>query len=151
MLCDFEATHSGSSTPLPMDSGSTIVIPPPGVKMTDSMVHILYLLSSLRSWQEKLSKVPTHAFVEPPSSETQVSISVDLPSTISSSTTSNDVYVNLLSQDDAPGTIATSCSLLSSNPLIFHSDEDIMEALTTLDYPWDDMHHHAYFIPYLRT
>ena len=29
----------------------------------------------------------------------------------------------------------------------FHNDEDILEALTTSKYPWDDMHHHLFFLP----
>ena len=29
----------------------------------------------------------------------------------------------------------------------FHNDEEIREALTTLEYPWDDMHHHSFFLP----
>jgi len=45
-----------------------------------------------------------------------MSTSVDFPSTSWSSTSSNDVYVNLLSQDDEPGTATTSCSQSSSVP-----------------------------------
>jgi len=26
-----------------------------------------------------------------------------------------------------------------------------MEAMSTPDYPWDDMHHRAYFLPYLES
>lgn len=29
----------------------------------------------------------------------------------------------------------------------FHSNEDILEAMITPNYPWDDMHHHSYFLP----
>ena len=29
----------------------------------------------------------------------------------------------------------------------FYSDEEILEALTAPDYPWDDMHHRSYFLP----
>ena len=29
----------------------------------------------------------------------------------------------------------------------FHNDEDILEALTASEYPWDDMHHHSFFLP----
>lgn len=92
-----------------------------------------------------------HASIKPLLVESQVSTSIDLPSTSLSSTISDDVYVNLVSQDDAPSTTATSCSHLSSHPPIFDSDEDIMEATTTLDYPWDDMHRRAYFLLYLES
>jgi hypothetical protein len=29
----------------------------------------------------------------------------------------------------------------------FHYDEDILEELNTLDYPWDALHHRALFFP----
>ena len=29
----------------------------------------------------------------------------------------------------------------------FHSDDDLLEALTAPDYPWDDMHHRSFFLP----
>ena len=29
----------------------------------------------------------------------------------------------------------------------FKNDEEILEAISTLEYPWDDMHHHSFFIP----
>ena len=28
----------------------------------------------------------------------------------------------------------------------FSNDEEILDALTTLEYPWDDMHHHLFFL-----
>ena len=28
----------------------------------------------------------------------------------------------------------------------FNNDEEILEALTTLEYPWDDMHHRLFFL-----
>ena len=36
--------------------------------------------------------------------------------------------------------------LSSSIPPIFHSNEVIMEAMITPNYPWDDMHHYVYFL-----
>jgi hypothetical protein len=33
--------------------------------------------------------------------------------------------------------------------LVFPSDEAIMEAMTSLDKPWDDLHHRSYFLPEL--
>ena len=29
----------------------------------------------------------------------------------------------------------------------FHNDEEILEALTTPEYSWDDMHHRSFFLP----
>ena len=29
----------------------------------------------------------------------------------------------------------------------FSNDEEILEALATPEYPWDDMHHHSFFLP----
>ena len=29
----------------------------------------------------------------------------------------------------------------------FHNDEEILESLTTMEYPWDDMHHRSFFLP----
>ena len=29
----------------------------------------------------------------------------------------------------------------------FSNDEEILEALTALEYPWEDMHHHSFFLP----
>ena len=63
-----------------------------------------------------------------------------------------------------PPSLDTMCSYMMSSsidPLIsttndgpldlslhcFHNDEDILETLTTLEYPWDDMHHHSFFLP----
>jgi len=97
----------------------------------------------------KLSEVFMHTSIEPFSKESQVSTSVDPPSINSSSIISNDAYENLISHVDAPGNTITSCSLYLSCLPISHFDEDIMEAMTTLDYPWNDMHYHVYFLPYL--
>ena len=30
----------------------------------------------------------------------------------------------------------------------FQSDDEILEALTNIEFMWDDMHHHAYFLPH---
>ena len=29
----------------------------------------------------------------------------------------------------------------------FHNDEEILESLTALEYPWDNMHHRLFFLP----
>lgn len=58
-----------------------------------------------------------------------------------------DVHVNLVSHEDASSSSSSSCGPSSSYPSIFHSDEDITKAMATSNYPWDDMHHPAYFLP----
>jgi hypothetical protein len=47
----------------------------------------------------------------------------------------------------AQGSLANTNSL----NLVFPSDEAILEALTDLDRPWDDLHHKSYFLPELRS
>ena len=42
-------------------------------------------------------------------------------------------------------------SMIPEGPLdlshrCFCNDEDILEALTALEYPWDNMHHHSFFL-----
>lgn len=37
---------------------------------------------------------------------------------------------------------------MGSSSLVFHYDEEILEALNAPDYPWDDMHHRSYFSPH---
>ena len=56
-------------------------------------------------------------------------------------------YVNLISHEDASGSSSPSFGASSSSPPIFHYNEDIMEVIMTPNYPWDDMHHHVYFLP----
>jgi hypothetical protein len=43
-------------------------------------------------------------------------------------------------------------SLIDTNSLdlVFPSDEAIIEAMTSPDKPWDDLHHRSYFLPELR-
>ena len=40
--------------------------------------------------------------------------------------------------NDGPSDLSLRC---------FNNDEEILEALTTLEYPWDDMHHRLFFLP----
>lgn len=42
----------------------------------------------------------------------------------------------------------TPFSHICFNDSLFHFDEDILESMTTLEYPWDDMHHSSYLIPH---
>jgi hypothetical protein len=43
-------------------------------------------------------------------------------------------------------------SLTTHEPLdlVFPSDEDILEEMTGMDIPWDDLHHRSYILPKLR-
>jgi hypothetical protein len=43
------------------------------------------------------------------------------------------------------------CSLANTNSLdlVFPSDEAVIEAMTSLDKPWDDLHHKYFFLPEL--
>lgn len=122
---EYEATHSRSSTPLPMDFGTTsqpehgnsdpsIMIPSLDVEMMDTTCPILYLSSSLSSSPANLPKVVACISIKPFSIESEVSTSVDPLSTSSSSTILDDVYVNLIPQVDAPGNATASCIQNSS-------------------------------------
>ena len=85
-LREYEVTHSGTHTPLSIDSGTTskseqgdsgptIVIPPPNVEMIDTTGHILYLSSSLSSSQANLSEVSVCTSLNPLSIKSHVSTS----------------------------------------------------------------------------
>ena len=54
------------------------------------------------------------------------------------------IYMMSSSIDSLVSTITNDPSDLSL--LCFHNDEEILEALTTLKYPWDDMHHRLFFL-----
>ena len=45
----------------------------------------------------------------------------------------------------AQGSLASTDSL----DLVLPSDEAVIEAMTSLDKPWDDLHHRSYFLPEL--
>ena len=42
------------------------------------------------------------------------------------------------SSNDSPSDLSLHC---------FSNNEEKLEALTTLEYRWDDMHHHSFFLP----
>lgn len=123
------------------------MIPPLDVKMMNNSTPILYLSSSMGSIYWDSLDVSYCDFVEPSSMNTLVSTFVDVTSTSHPSPLVDDAYVNLVSQADALSIYSSSCGLSSYHPPIFHFDEDINEAINTLDYPWYDMYHHAYFLP----
>lgn len=116
--------------------------------MRDSSDPILYLSSFMRLFPGNSPNVSFHASIEPSSSSTLVSTSLHIPSTSHVYPTFENAYVNLVSHEETSGFSFPSCGLSSSSLPIFHSDEDIMEAMTTPNYPWDDMHHCAYFLPH---
>lgn len=101
----------------------------------------------MRSLLENSLYISSHDSVEPPLVDTSVSTSVDVPPTCHISLSRDYAYVNLVSHEDALGSSSSSCGLYCSSLPIFHSDEEIMEAMTTPNFPWDDMHHHMYFLP----
>jgi len=86
-------------------------------------------------------------YVEPSSTNTRVSTLVDISSTCHMYPNLDNEYVNLISHEDASGSSSPSFGASSSSPPIFHYNEDIMEVIMTPNYPWDDMHHHVYFLP----
>ena len=55
------------------------------------------------------------------------------------------IYMMSSSTDPLISTITDEPSDLSLR--CFRNDEDILEALTALEYPWDDMHHRSFFLP----
>ena len=133
----FKAAHDkipshlvASSTPVgPKDLSTPIHIPPPVVETIEHSSTIFYLSSSLRDDPSTL--LPTN---------TLGSTSVDLGSV-------DVAHMSPFPQDDLSGIATSSGDPPSSSLPIFQSDEDIMEAMTHPDFPWDDMHHHAYFLP----
>ena len=50
---------------------------------------------------------------------------------------SNSTDPLISSSTDGPSDLSLRC---------FNNDEEILEALTDLKYPWDDMHHHSFFL-----
>ena len=114
VLHELALAHSESTSPLPTDSCPTTtsehevsqtpdVIPPPDVEMTDSTAPILYLLSSMRWMPWNSLDVSYCDFIEPSSTNTDVSTSIDIPSTSHMSPNLDDVYVNLVSYENASG------------------------------------------------
>ena len=55
------------------------------------------------------------------------------------------IYMMSSSIDPLVSTIIDGPSDLSL--CCFCNDEEILEALTTLEYPWDDMHHRSFLLP----
>ena len=55
------------------------------------------------------------------------------------------IYMMSSSTDPLVSTTNDGPSYLSLH--FFRNYEEILEALTTLEYPWDDMHHRSFFLP----
>jgi len=123
------------------------MILPPNVDMKNSSTLILYLSSSMGSIYWDSLGVSYCDSVEPYLVKTSVSILVDVTCTSHLYPPFYDANVNLLSHEYASGSSSSSCGPSSSHLPIFHYDEDIMEAMATPDYPWDDIYHCAYFFP----
>ena len=51
---------------------------------------------------------------------------------------SSSIDLLISTSNDGPSDLSLHC---------FHNDEDILEALTTLEYSWNDMHHRSFFLP----
>ena len=51
---------------------------------------------------------------------------------------SNFTDLLISTSNDGPSDLSLHC---------FSNNEEILEALTTLKYPWDDMHHRSFFLP----
>ena len=58
---------------------------------------------------------------------------------------SMSIYMMSISPDELIPISNDSSSDLSLH--CFHNDEEILKALTSLEYPWDDMHHRSFFLP----
>lgn len=124
------------------------MIPPLDVKITDSSNPILYLSSSMGSIYWDSLEISYCDSVESSSMKTSVLTSLDVTSTIHLFLSVDNANVNPVSHEDASHCSSSSCGLSSSQcPPIFHYDDNVMESMTTHDYPWDDMHHRAYFLP----
>ena len=55
------------------------------------------------------------------------------------------IYMMSSSTDPLVSTINDGLSNLSLH--CFRNDEEILESLTALEYPWDNMHHRSFFLP----
>ena len=102
----------------------------------DSTTTILYVSSSMRSMHWNSLDVSYCDFVEPSSMNTPISTLVDISYTSHMSPNLDDAYVNLVSHEDASRRSSSSYGILSSIPIIFHYDEDIMKTMITVDYLW---------------
>lgn len=125
----------------------SIVIHPPDVEVNDNTSPNLYLFSSMGSVYWDSFDISYCDSIEPSSMNTSVSTSINVTFISHMSHIIDDVYVNLVSHEYVSGSSSSSCVLSSSSPPIFHSDEDMMEDMTTPDYPYYNMHHHVYFLP----
>ena len=56
----------------------------------------------------------------------------------SSDTMSSSTDPLVPTTNDGPSDLSLNC---------FYNDEEILEALTTSKYPWDNMYHHSFFLP----
>jgi hypothetical protein len=67
--------------------------------------------------------------------------------------TSTNTYLTPAQELDPllePIWVEVSLASINSLDLVFPSDEVVIEAMTSLDKPWEDLHHISYFLPELR-
>ena len=60
---------------------------------------------------------------------------------------SDTMSIYMMSSSTAPLISAITDNPLDLSHHYFHNDEEILEALTAPEYPWDNMHHHLFFLP----
>ena len=60
---------------------------------------------------------------------------------------SDTMSIYMMSSSTDPLISTSNDGPLEMSLRLFCNDEEILEALTTLEYPWDDMHHRSFFLP----
>ena len=79
------------------------------------------------------------------SHESDITILDEIHPLASSSDTTNTIYT--ISSSSSPSVYSVIEDPFDLSTDCFNNDEEILEALSTPEYPWDDMHHHSFFIP----
>jgi hypothetical protein len=87
-----------------------------------------------------------HHVMAMPFSTTKVAYSIVQQSSVDTDLTPTQDLDPILEPIWDQGSLTNSDSL----DLVFPSDEAIIEAMTSSNRPWDDLHHRSYFLPELR-
>ena len=58
---------------------------------------------------------------------------------------SDTMSIYMMSSSTSPNVSTSNDGPSDLSLHFFHNDEDILEALNALEYPWDDMHHRSFF------
>ena len=109
---------------------------------------ILYLSSSMRPVVEVPLETSPDVSLNPPSTITLGSTSVDPLSAYSYITPCDDAHVTLSSHDDESGSFTASGGLSSTSHPIFYHNDDIMEEITTPDFVYSPLHRPHAFEPH---